>query len=235
MKKILLTALLAVGMCCTAIAQDDKKNTPIKFGVKAGINLANASGNGIDLFTDGEKSDSKLGITIGAFLEYEISEKFSIQPEIFYSQQGFKKNISNSDEFTLKLDYINIPILAKYNASDNFSFLLGPQIGFLLSSKLDREQEERPLVAVKSDEVETDSKEFFKKTDVGLNFGLHYEFDNGLGINARYYVGLKDIFDFTTADVITDSNFQDKATVEREGNDYVIKNNVLNVSVFYTF
>jgi hypothetical protein len=38
-----------------------------------------------------------------------ISESFSIQPELLYSQQGYEIKDANGT-FTQKLDYINLPI-----------------------------------------------------------------------------------------------------------------------------
>lgn len=228
MKKLLFI-VLAITTCYTINAQEDQtQNEKVKFGVKAGLNIANATGNGVDLFTDGKNSSSRLGISIGAVMEYSISDKFSLQPELFYSQQGFK-----GEDVTVKLDYINIPLLAKYNMSDEFSVLVGPQIGFLLSSKSDvKEIERQPL---KSVAVETDLKEFFSKTDFGLNVGLAYQLDNGFGINTRYNLGLKDIFDFNSPieDIQADKS-KSKSQIAEDG-DFVIKNSVFNLSIFYAF
>ena len=161
----------------------------------------------------------------------KISDKFSLQPALLYSQQGFKTGTSND---VVKLDYINIPILAKYYISDVFSLEVGPQFGFLLSSKYnskeqadiidDSPQDKRVLLE------EVDLKEFFKKTDFGLNFGLNYQLKNGFGFNTRYNLGLKDIFDYSNS--ISVSGKKNKALAE---DDYEIKNNVFQAAISYTF
>lgn len=58
----------------------------IKFGVKAGINLANDTGEGE--FDTG--SSLKAGIHLGGVAQLSISEKFGVQGELLYSMQGFK-------------------------------------------------------------------------------------------------------------------------------------------------
>ena len=56
--------------------------------------------------------------------EIPIANRFSFQPELLYSGQGSSVN----------LNYLNIPLMAKYNLTKEFSLEAGPQIGFLLSA-----------------------------------------------------------------------------------------------------
>jgi opacity protein-like surface antigen len=75
-----------------------------KFGLKAGINLSNekASAAGVSV-----RASSKVGFTVGAFADWEITNAFSIQSELNYSQMGAK--VGSQKE---TLDYIAIPVLA---------------------------------------------------------------------------------------------------------------------------
>jgi hypothetical protein len=57
---------------------------------------------------DGE-TEQRSGFHVGVYGESFISESFSIQPELLYSQQGYK--ITNSSGTFTKLDYINLPIM----------------------------------------------------------------------------------------------------------------------------
>jgi hypothetical protein len=73
-------------------------------GIKGGYNLAAVRFDG-----DGETEQRRFHV--GVYGESFI-ESFSIQPELLYSQQGYK--ITNSSgTFTQKLDYINLPIMLK--------------------------------------------------------------------------------------------------------------------------
>lgn len=218
---------------------NNDSNSNLKFGVKAGLNIANATGNGVDLFTNNKSSSSRLGIMAGVKVEYVISDKFSVQPELHYSQQGFKTDVN---EGVVKLDYINIPVMANYYISDAFSIEMGPQIGFLLSSKYTQkeQQAERRGVDNKAKKAlsEEDLKEYFTSTDFGLNLGLNYQLKNGFGVNARYNLGLKDIFDYSLPQVVAAERFagtKSKKTATQSDGDYVIKNRVIQVGVFYRF
>lgn len=226
MKKLLLT-VLAISMCYTINAQEDKQQIEkIKFGVKAGVNLANVSGNGLDFFIDSdEKSENRFGLAIGGLVEYKLSQKISLQGELVYSQQGFKKNYPDEDFMeSYALDYLNIPVLAKYYITDELNLEFGPQLGFLLAAKyIDEEDGEK---------YEEDAKEFFKSTDFGLNFGAGYQLENGLGINARYNLGLANIFDYSRTR-IAETKFG-KVDEEIEDN-FQLKNRVFSISLFYTF
>lgn len=160
MKKILLLAVVTVLGFTNVNAQE------IKFGAKGGLNFASISGDntkGIDAVTS---------FNFGVLSEIPISDKFSFQPELMYSGQGYSFN-----DNTIALSYLNIPLMGKYYLTKGLSLEAGPQIGFLLSAKNEK----------------TDVKDSFNTFDFGVNFGLGYKLDNGLNFGARYNLGLTNI------------------------------------------
>jgi len=182
MKKIMLTALIAVITMVSVNAQN--------FGAKAGVNFAYISG---DLTDD---LDSRTSLHIGVMAEFEISDKFSFQPELLYSGQGAKYSESESGysyESTTKLDYLNIPLMAKYYVAEGFSLEAGPQVGFLLSAKDEWEDNFDGDTDSGSDDI----KEDVSSIDFGLNFGVGYKLDSGLNFGARYNLGLSNLIDDT--------------------------------------
>lgn len=114
-------AILAAGL--TANAQE------VNFGAKAGVNFANVSGE------DVEDNITRTSFNVGAVVEFEISDKFSIQPELIYSAQGAKLEEESDVDLTLKLDYLNVPVIAKFYAAESFSLEFGPQVGFYCLQK----------------------------------------------------------------------------------------------------
>ncbi|TYP98830.1 outer membrane protein with beta-barrel domain [Tenacibaculum adriaticum] len=204
MKKLLLSiAMVAFGL--TANAQE------VKFGAKAGLNIANVSG-------DVENNDARTSFHVGGVAEIKISDKFSLQPELVYSAQGLTSELEETfddgtnvvtikADGTLKLDYLNVPVIAKYYVAEGLSLEAGPQIGFLLSAK--------QKVEFEGESDEQDVKDNFSSIDFGLNFGAGYKLENGLNFGARYNLGLTNVLD-------------------TEG-DESVKNGVFQISVGYFF
>lgn len=172
MKKLFLFAILFV-FCFAINAQSQSTRSPeeVRFGLKVGANFATLTG-------DTENVKSRTSLHFGGVVEIPISENFSVQPEILYSSQGAKD--SNSDD-ELKLDYLNIPVLAKFYVAHGLSIEAGPQIGFLLSAKEEFDGESE------------DIKDFIKGTDFGLSLGIGCRMATGLNFGARYNIGLSDI------------------------------------------
>lgn len=176
MKIKLITIALFFGVITTMNAQDNtipKSNG----GIKGGYNLAAVSFDG-----DGE-TEQRHGFHIGVYGESFISESFSIQPELMYSQQGYE--ITNSSgTFTQKLDYINLPLMLKAYPSKNFFLEAGPQIGLTVSHKEEYD-------GLFSSSQEYDPNNF----DWGMNFGGGFKTDSGISFGVRYHLGLGDLYD----------------------------------------
>lgn len=168
MKKLLLIAVVSVIGFTKVHAQD------IEFGAKLAINYANLYGD-----YDGDDSGVTSLINFGVMAEIPINKKFSFQPEIMYSMQGFSTGNGNDD--LVNLNYLNVPLMGKYYVTKGFSIEAGPQIGFLLSAKNDG----------------NDVKNNFKTLDFGVNFGLGYKLKNGLNFGARYNLGIANINDIS--------------------------------------
>jgi opacity protein-like surface antigen len=152
MKKVLLfIAIVAVGF--TANAQ--------QFGVKAGLNFSNINVNsqGISASADGRTS-----FYVGGLVDFTISDKLHIQPEVLYSAEGSK----NSD-----ISFVNIPVMVKYYFTEEFNLQAGPQIGFVADAE--------------------GGTEGLETANFGFGFGAAYELEGGLFIDARYTLGISDI------------------------------------------
>lgn len=178
-----------------------------KFGVKGGLNVANLNFSG-----QGAPSTSSLvGFHIGGFAEIKVSDKFSIQPELLYSTQGAKFEITQEGVTinSFKLGYINLPVMAKYYVANKFNLEVGPQIGFLTSAKAN--------ASGLGSTVDVGVKKAFESVDFGLNFGAGYDFTENVSAGVRYNVGLSNI-----------------AKTEDADND-TVKNSVLSLSLQYKF
>ena len=175
-KKIYIAATLFFGALSVMNAQDSVVHKS-SGGIKGGYNLAavNYDGSG--------ETGQRHGFHVGVYGESFVSESFSIQPELMYSQQGYEiKN--NTGTFTQKLDYINLPIMLKAYPSKNFFLEVGPQVGLAISHKEEYE-------GFFSTSQEYDPNNF----DWGMNFGGGFKTNSGISFGVRYHLGLGDLYD----------------------------------------
>lgn len=175
MRTIILTITILVASFSVINAQ--KKATA---GIKGGYNLSSVS-------FDGTSETEKLhGFHIGFYGESYLTNFLSIQPEILYSQQGYKI-IDNGSTYTQELDYINIPLMFKLYPVKSLFFEAGPQIGFSISHK---ETFDTGFVLYNTSE-EFEPRNF----DWGLNFGAGFKSDSGVSLGVRHHLGQSDIYD----------------------------------------
>jgi hypothetical protein len=172
MKKTLIV-FIAIGIGAFANAQKTKQDEGIKLGIKGGLNISNLMG-------DVEDFGIRTSIHAGLVAEIIVSDKFSIQPELLYSGQGATYTGSLPGFRRVKLDYITLPVLAKFPLANHLYLETGPQIGFLISAKNKTNESNEKI-------------EDLKTIDFGLNAGLNYELNNGVFFQARYNLGLTDI------------------------------------------
>lgn len=197
--------MLAIGTLLAANFTFAQTTNPVKFGVKAGANLANLSGSGVT------SNDPKFGAYGGIFVNIPINSQFKLQPEVLYSMQGTKwttktPNFLPQMDLTIindiKLDYINIPVVVQYEFGKGFYGEMGPQFGFLMSAKSKNENiivDRNPAPPITtSTSTTTDIKSFLKKADFSGVIGGGYKMTNGLSVDARYAIGFVDIDNSST-------------------------------------
>lgn len=212
MKKLSIAFVMIFGFSQFMVVQAQD----IKFGAKAGLNLANMSG-------DVEDNSIKLGLHIGGMAEIKISETFAVQPELLYSAQGYNHAHGN-----LALNYLVLPIMAKFSITENLTLEAGPQFGYLLSAKDkydDLEDEDFPAITAKNSASSktqaslastVDVKDYFKSFDLGGAIGASYLLNNGMNLSVRYIMGLSN-------------------TIKYDESDFKFKNSVFQFSVGYYF
>lgn len=191
-----------------------------RLGAKAGVNISSFGGK----YTDG--LDARAGFHLGGLVEIPLVGNFSIQSEILYSSQGTNFNtyfgIGESYDSRLSLDYINIPIMAKYYIIRGLTAELGPQIGFLVSAKS------------KYDNVygknENDVKENYKSIDFSQGIGASYRLNNGVFFSLRFNKGISNINESS----VIYYDVEGQPLEKYSGNDKQ-HNNVLQISAGYLF
>ena len=144
MKKLLFAAIAVFAFGFTN-AQETK------FGAKAGVDLATVKVKILGTTA----SASETGFFLGGFANIGLSEKFSVQPELLY--------VAITD-----LNFVSVPILAKYSVAEKFGIIAGPSLNYFL----DAEEDE------------------FK---VNVDFGAIYDITEEIDVNAKYSLGMGDV------------------------------------------
>lgn len=143
MKKSIFTIIVAIAMLTVAKAQETAKDksgsdtdtrSNIVLGAKLGANYSNVyDSEGQDFV-----ADAKLGFVAGGFVTIPLGKLFAIQPEVLYSQKGFKGSgtlLGSPYSYIRTTDYLDIPLFVAVRPSEYISILAGPQFSFLMSEK----------------------------------------------------------------------------------------------------
>lgn len=106
------------------------------FGLKIGTNYSNVYDSRGEDFV----ADAKFGLAGGAFVSIPIGSYFGIQPEVLFSQKGYKSTgsfLGSSYSMTRTTDYLDVPLLVAFKPIENVSILFGPQFSYLMKQKDD--------------------------------------------------------------------------------------------------
>lgn len=136
MKKNVFTFLACLLIANTINAQgtDSDSRDNIHIGIKAGANYSNI----YDSEGEEYEADGKIGFAGGLFLSLPLGKYVGIQPEVLFSQKGFKatSSVLGSDVgLTRTTNYIDIPIFLAIKPSRMLTLLVGPQYSYLIKQK----------------------------------------------------------------------------------------------------
>lgn len=175
MKKMFLTAAMMLASVAT-FAQNAVGQITIQ--PKVGLNIANV--------TDADDADARIGLAAGAEFEYGVTDMIGVSAGLIYSMQGAKFSEGNVDT-TVKLDYLNVPILANVYVVPGLAVKLGVQPGFKLSSKVKMEGSGTSIEGESDDDG-------VKGFDLAIPVGVSYQYQN-IVLDARYNWGVTKVFD----------------------------------------
>jgi len=174
-----------------------------QIGIRAGVNFADWSISGSneqDEVVDADRTTFLIGLNIGLTLEFPISDRLSLQPELHFIQKGVNDKSKSSDpvqyESKVLMNYAEIALMAKYNLLDfgekNSLYLgLSPYFGYGLSGEISYEDDEQ---SYEFKIIFDDQFNFFQRIDYGLGLGFGLHFGNAF-LDARYNLGISNIID----------------------------------------
>jgi hypothetical protein len=219
-KKTVILLLTVFSLALTTQAQ-------VQMGVKGGLNFSEmmTSGSPTTLVNGNPQSLRYYPFTTfhgGVFFSIPLAKKWIFQPEVVYSMQGATSKpetnylVSATEDY--RLGYLNVPLLIKYKLPVGFFAETGPQVGLLLSAKINETQ-----VGDASD-IHYNVKSQLKSTDLSWVLGVGYCSPFNVGFDVRYNLGLNDINQATATGLAN-------APIPNSS----IKNSVVQVGVFFIF
>jgi len=188
MKKVILmialvTAAVTNSNAQTTSATDNREE--LSFGIKAGTNYSNVyDSEGQDFVADG-----KFGIAAGGFVSIPFSKFIGIQPEIMFSQKGFKSSgtyLGSTYTMTRTTDFLDIPLLLAVKPIPQVTLLFGPQFSYLMKQKDDFKG--GTITATQQKDFDNDN---IRKNIMGLTGGADFNVD-------KFVFGLRGGWDVKT-------------------------------------
>lgn len=187
MKRTLFTIIMM--FAALIYADQVRAQNGLEFGVRGGLNFATLNDTEEDVDVD-----NLTGLMAGIYARFPIpNTPVSIQPEILYTQKGAESSdIFEGQESTLKLrlDYIEVPVLARFDFINDGSLTphvyFGPYLSFNVSADAEVTDGESSFSGDISDEV--------KDMNVGIVTGAGLDY-NRFNFGVRYGVGLVDTFE----------------------------------------
>lgn len=169
MKKVFMT----VAFAALAIAG---ANAQVKFGARAGLNLADVAVKSGDV-----KVESKIrpAFYVGGLAEYAFNDVTLLDAGLTYSNQGAKYKERDG---ALVQHTLNLPVWFKYDFA-GFRPKAGLYAGYILSQQ-----------AKEDGKTETVESDLYNHFDYGIGLGAEYNLsDNGLFFEASYNWGLANL------------------------------------------
>jgi len=206
---VIITVLLMVG---SVQAQEKPGN---RAGFFVGLNFANQGGDmdsmgqmladELEAEFGGSWSSTKsanMGLGLGGFYTIQTSPTFGVQIEGQYIRRGTKLDLKGSAgstsvtlETEFQLNYLEIPILARFSPSPEAKFravfMAGPVIGFKTGANLE--------MSFQGESESENISDGYKSTTLGLLGSLGFSAQVGqtsfLTAQARYYLGMTNPID----------------------------------------
>lgn len=186
--KFVFSVLAALFLSSALMAQ-------FHIGIKGGANITKVDGYSFkDRFT--------YGYHVGGFAEIKLANKLWLQPEVLFNQYSTTldsnynhvyNDVFSSGQWSVKLNYLSIPILLNYRLIGNFlSLQAGPQFSILMS-------QDKNLLQ--------NGAQAFKNGDFSMLGGVQLKL-SAIRITGRYAIGLRDINDIGNSDEWKSQGFQ---------------------------
>ena len=195
-------------LLCFTLYFTNTASAQVRFGIKAGLNLANLTFSNF-----GElEPDTKMlpSFQVGGLVEMDFSENVGLGVGLQFHGKGTKDGTDGSDA-KITLNYIQVPVMIQYRNMGFFAGV-GPYAAFGISGKYKEDGESEDVSFGSSEDDDFSALDFGGTVEVGYEFG-------NLRATASYGMGF--------ANAIPKDG--------REGTDLKIAHSAIGIALAYLF
>lgn len=189
LKKIILISYACISLFLNSTSlftqetTNNSGNLSTKIGAKIGINFA-------DLSTENASNNILIGLNLGLFAKMPVAKFFSVQPEVNFSVKGAKVDyatplVTGSAKYSF--NYLEVPLLAVINFTDNLSIHAGPYLAYMISGSTKNATSSNVF-----DFENTINPDNYNRVDYGGVVGASLDVER-VGIGMRYSRGFNTI------------------------------------------
>jgi len=167
----------------TSVTGQSPDRSNLRFGIKGGLNISN-------MYTkDVQDNNTLTGFNAGLFLKMPFTSVLAFQPELLYTKKGSELTYNSfiSGKASFSLSYIEMPLLAVINLTENFNVHGGIYLATLTSVKITNKSS-MDLINFESDLKKSD----FEMYDWGLVAGAGLDLKK-FSVGVRYEYGMKPV------------------------------------------
>jgi len=148
-------------------------------------------------FTNGPLETAPAGgFTIGAYMSFELSRRFTFLTELYYAEKGSKvRHPSFQSEFDLNLTYVEVPLLVNFlppvGSALQPRLFAGPYAGFIIDSSSSFTVEDGTVVTPDDFVEQTSDVDWGAVVGAGVDADLSFR---TFTLEFRYSAGLSSVF-----------------------------------------
>jgi hypothetical protein len=168
--------------------------TKTSFGIRAGVNFQNLTGEDMD----GDDLDFKLktGFHIGLDVDIPIASEFYFRPGVLFSTKGAK--FDDGDDTKLNLSYIEVPLNFVYKPTLGTGKLIlgvGPYVAYAVGGKFKNDDDEVDIEFENEITLQqaVSGTPYMKGLDFGGNLLFGYEFNQNFYAQLNAQLGLSNL------------------------------------------
>ncbi|GAC1451610.1 MAG: porin family protein [Chitinophagaceae bacterium] len=181
----IITFFVSTAVFAQENTQKNGSEPPVRIGLKGGLSIATVIKSNDNNFS----SNPLFGFNGGAVLQLPLGHIIALQPELLFSQKGYRASgtsLLGDYDYRRYLNFLDVPLLIRINASKEFGILAGPQYSYLLSTHTNFRSGDASYKQTVNNENDNITKNIF-----GGVIGADINLDDNFFLYGRYTIDFK--------------------------------------------